>query len=77
VSLKIQPVMLRNLHSFGYRPGVWGTVLSVGMAKPVGRPSRPVFVVQFPDGVTDCVPISDAENYELRAFPLPDQQETL
>lgn len=56
--------LIRATHHYGYRSGEWAKLVCVltGM-----RTGRDVYLVEFPDGVTDFWPVDDpADPYEFR-----------
>lgn len=65
--MKQYPVSIRWTHSFGFRAGEWATIIGVSMAEPVGCEPRLCYSVMYQDGTYDSIPVSDSENYEVRA----------
>lgn len=59
---------IRCTHRYGFRPGEWAKLMRVQISE---RASRPLFVVEFSDGVTDLWPVyDDLAGYEFsREYP--------
>ena len=65
--MKQYPVSIRWTHSFGFRAGEWATIIGVSMAEPDGLEPRLCYSVMYQDGTYDSIPVSDSDNYEIRA----------
>ena len=65
--MKAYPVSIRWTHSFGFRAGEWATIIGVSMAEPDGLEPRLCYSVMYQDGTYDSIPVSDSDNYEVRA----------
>lgn len=65
--MKAYPVSIRWTHSFGFRAGEWATIIGVSMAEPDGLEPRLCYSVMYQDGTHDSIPVSDSDNYEIRA----------
>lgn len=65
--MKQYPVSIRWTHSFGFRAGEWASIIGVSMAEPVGCEPRLCYSVMYQDGTHDSIPVSDSDNYEVRA----------
>jgi len=69
---KSYPVSLRWTHQYGYRSGEWANIIGVAMVEPVKLKERPLeprlcYTVMYQDGVYDSVPMSDRDNFEIKA----------
>lgn len=65
--MKQYPVSIRWTHSFGFRAGEWADIIGVSMAEPDGLEPRLCYSVLYQDGTYDSIPVSDSDNYEVRA----------
>lgn len=65
--MKQYPVSIRWTHSFGFRSGEWANVIGVCMVEPKDREPRLCYSVMYQDGTYDGIPISDSDNYEIKA----------
>lgn len=65
--MKAYPVSIRWTHSFGFRAGEWANIIGVSMAEPDGLEPRLCYSVMYQDGTYDSIPVSDSDNYEIRA----------
>jgi len=68
---KSSTVRLRGVHRYSFRRMQWGDIIGTKMMTPtyessqLGYDKRPVFIVQYPDGIVDYIPISLVSHYEL------------
>lgn len=63
---KTRLVRIRGIHAYSFRTGVWAQVLgTVWLTPEYDLEGRPCFVVMYPDGVVDYIPIEDERHYQI------------
>lgn len=65
--MKSYPVSIRWNHSFGFRAGEWASIIGVSVVEPDNLEPRLCYSVMYQDGAHDSIPVSDSDNYEVRA----------
>lgn len=65
--MKSYSVLIRWTQSFGFRAGEWASIIGVIMAEPKDCKPRLCYSVMYKDGTYDSIPVSDSDNYEVKA----------
>lgn len=74
-----QDLLIRATHPYGFRSGQWARVIEVvylpavyGHNHTITQPGRPVYRVEFVDGVRDLWPVYDeTDSYEFAGSQVP------
>ena len=59
--------LIRWTHSLGFKAGEWATIIGVTMSEPKDCEPRLCYSVMYKDGTYDGIPVSDSDNYEIKA----------
>jgi len=66
--MKLKDIYIKNIQEGSFRPNVVATIIQVKLFIPekgCGLP-RPCFLIKYPDGVLDTIPIFSDETFQIK-----------